>query len=71
MIVLALLPARSGNSVIIKEYTRLTKNALNDTTYHIGKLGTIRLDNGKFKHRYGEGATQIHEVTVEKLPSVI
>ncbi|MGR8998172.1 MAG: META domain-containing protein [Gammaproteobacteria bacterium] len=67
MIVLALLPPCSGNSVIIKDNNRLTKNVLNNTTYHIGELGTIRLDNGKFKHRYGEGATQINEVTVEKI----
>lgn len=63
---LAMLSGCSGNSTI-KENTGLTENILNNTNYHIGELGTIRLDNGKFTHRYGEGATQIHQVTVEKI----
>ena len=62
----AMLSACSGN-LNIKENTGLTENILNNTNYHIGELGTIRLDNGEFTHRYGEGATQIHQVTVEKI----
>jgi heat shock protein HslJ len=51
---------------IVNESGRLTKNVLNNTIYHIGELGTIRLNNGTFKNQYGEGATQMHRVTLEK-----
>lgn len=66
MILLAMLSGCGGN-ITIKENTDLTENILNNTNYHIGELGTIRLDNGRFTHRYGEGATQIHRVTLEKI----
>ena len=66
IILFPMLSGCSGN-ITIKENTGLTKNILNNTNYHIGELGTIRLDNGKFTHRYGEGATQIHQVTMEKI----
>lgn len=64
-VALALLPACSQQPIINKS-GQLTKSALNNTVYHIGELGTIRLNNGEFKNKYGEGATQIHRVTLEK-----
>jgi hypothetical protein len=65
-ILLVMLSACS-DKLIIKENLRLTENVLNNTNYHIGGLGTIRLDKGKFKQQYGEGEKQIHLVIVEKL----
>lgn len=46
---------------------QLTENILKNTTYHIGELGTIRLNNGVFKRQYGEDATQMHQVNLEKI----
>jgi heat shock protein HslJ len=54
---------------IVKESGGLTENVLNNTAYHIGELGTVRLNNGEFKNQYGEGATQMHRVTLEKIAS--
>jgi heat shock protein HslJ len=45
----------------------LTENALNNATYRINELGTFHLDNGEFNRQYGEGMTQRHKVTLEKI----
>ena len=69
-IVFALVSSCSQQPIIqpiANESGLLTKSALNNTTYHIGELGTIRLNNGEFKNQYGEGATQMHRVTLEKI----
>jgi len=47
----------------------LTENALNNATYRIDELGSFRLTNGEYLHYYGEGITQRHKVTVEKVAS--
>lgn len=65
-ILLALVSACS-HQPIIRKGGQLTENVLKNTTYHIGELGTIRLNNGVFKNQYGEGATQMHQVTLEKM----
>jgi hypothetical protein len=52
---------------VVKGGGQLTENVLKHTTYHIGELGTIRLNNGVFKHQYGKGATQMNLVTLEKI----
>ena len=65
-IVLALVSACSQQPTV-NGSGRLTKNVLNNTAYHIGELGTVRLNNGEFKNRYGEGSTQIHRVILEKM----
>ena len=65
-VLLALVSACS-HQPMIKGGGQLTENVLKNTTYHIGELGTIRLNNGLFKHQYGEGATQLQLVTLEKI----
>lgn len=65
-IALALVSACS-HQPIVKESGGLTETVLNNTTYHIGELGTVRLTNGVFINQYGEGATQMHRVTLEKI----
>jgi heat shock protein HslJ len=65
-ILFALVTACSQQPVV-KESSPLTENVLNNTTYHIGELGTVRLNNGEFKHQYGEGETRMHHVTLEKI----
>ncbi|MCX7099113.1 MAG: META domain-containing protein [Methylococcales bacterium] len=64
-IALALVSACSHNPV--NETPRLPDTVLNNTSYHIGELGTIRLSNGEFKKQYGEGATEMNQVNLEKI----
>jgi len=45
----------------------LTEEDLNHATYRIDELGTFQLDNGEYKHQYGDGTTQRHKVTLEKV----
>jgi hypothetical protein len=45
----------------------LTENDLANATYRIDELGAFQLDNGEFNRQYGEGMTQRHQVTLEKV----
>ncbi|MCK9622918.1 MAG: hypothetical protein M0R47_20580 [Methylobacter sp.] len=45
----------------------LTEKDLANATYWINELGTFHLDNGEFNSQYGEGVTQRHKVTLDKI----
>ncbi|NOT12536.1 MAG: META domain-containing protein [Methylococcaceae bacterium] len=45
----------------------LTENDLANAIYEINGLGRFQLDKGEFNRQYGEGMTQRHKVTLEKV----
>ena len=62
----------SGGSVVDKpgyndRKQAFTENDLANAIYRINELGAFKLDNGEFKRQYGEGMTQMHQITLEKV----
>ena len=62
----------SGGSVVDKpgyndRKQAFTENDLANAIYRINELGAFKLDNGEFKRQYGEGMTQMYQITLEKV----
>jgi len=60
------LPAQEPISTLIPIQAAWSDDLLKNTSYTLPDIGEVRLKDGHFEQKYGEGATQVNQVDLQK-----
>ena len=60
------LPAQEPASTAIPTPAALSEDLLKNTSFTLPDIGEVRLKDGHFEQKYGEGATQVNRVDLQK-----